>query len=60
MTPEEVADYYGVPLGTIYRWRVTGYGPRAAKIGRHLRYDQAEVERFIRACQNHSIEVTAR
>ena len=45
---EETARYLGVPTGTLYRWRVTGGGPPAYRVGRHLRYDPAEVRAWVR------------
>ncbi len=36
---EDVAIYLDVPIETLYAWRKKGYGPRAARIGKHLRYD---------------------
>lgn len=47
MTPEDVADYLGVPLQTIYFWRATGKGPAARKIGRHLRFVPADVRAYV-------------
>ncbi len=40
---QDVSDYLGIPIGTLYQWRHRRKGPRAAKVGRHLRYDPAEV-----------------
>lgn len=37
-TPDDVSAYLGVPIGTLYRWRCAGTGPRALRIGKHLRY----------------------
>jgi predicted DNA-binding transcriptional regulator AlpA len=42
-TPEDVSSYLGVPIETLYRWRYLGTGPKAARIGKHLRYDPADV-----------------
>lgn len=36
---EDVADYLGVPVKTLYQWKWRGEGPPVRKIGRHLRYD---------------------
>lgn len=44
---EEVAQYLGVPLGTIYNWRVSGKGPRAIRVGRHLRYRPSDVDAWL-------------
>ncbi|HLT09233.1 MAG TPA: helix-turn-helix domain-containing protein [Micromonosporaceae bacterium] len=46
-TAEEVAAYLGVPVRTLYQWRLRGTGPRASKVGRHLRYRWSEVERWL-------------
>lgn len=46
-TPEEVADYYGVPVATLYQWRHRGVGPRASKVGRHVRYRWEDVEKWL-------------
>jgi excisionase family DNA binding protein len=40
---DDVAEYLDVPVQTIYQWRKRKYGPPAAKIGKHLRYDPADV-----------------
>jgi excisionase family DNA binding protein len=42
-TVEEVAEFLGVPVNTLYQWRYRRTGPRAGRVGRHLRYDPAEV-----------------
>lgn len=44
---EEVSAYLGVPIATLYQWRHRGVGPRASKVGRHLRYRWADVERYL-------------
>lgn len=42
--PQDVADYLGVPVATVYQWRHKGYGPSSRRVGRHLRYRPDEVE----------------
>lgn len=42
-TPEEVAYFLGVPIATLYQWRYLGIGPKASRVGRHLRYLPADV-----------------
>jgi excisionase family DNA binding protein len=46
-TVDDVAAFLGVPVGTLYQWRHRRTGPRAAKLGRHLRYDPAEVRAWV-------------
>jgi excisionase family DNA binding protein len=43
----EVASYLGVPVKTLYQWRHKGVGPRAMRVGRHLRYRRSEVDRWL-------------
>lgn len=44
---EEVSAYLQVPVGTIYQWRHKGLGPRAVRVGRHLRYRWEDVDRWL-------------
>ena len=43
----EVAGLLQVPIGTIYQWRHRGEGPKPIRIGRHLRFDPADVETWV-------------
>jgi len=43
---QDVADYLGVPVKTLYQWRTHGYGPRARRVGRYLRYNPTEVREW--------------
>lgn len=45
-TVEEVSEYLGVPVQTLYQWRWRGIGPKSARVGRHLRYRWSDVERW--------------
>jgi excisionase family DNA binding protein len=40
---DDVARYLGVPVKTLYEWRVRRYGPPAARVGRFLRYREDDV-----------------
>lgn len=44
MSPQEVADFLGIPVGTLHQWRHRGTGPKGAKVGRHVRYRRSDVE----------------
>ncbi|MCM2428853.1 MULTISPECIES: helix-turn-helix transcriptional regulator [unclassified Streptomyces] len=48
-TPEELSAYLGVPLATLYAWNHRRVGPKATKVGRHLRYRWQEVEVWLDA-----------
>jgi excisionase family DNA binding protein len=49
LTTEELALLLQVPRATIYRWRYYGVGPPAARVGRHLRWDPADLEAWLEA-----------
>ena len=40
---EDTSAWLGVPVNTLYGWRSRGLGPRASRLGRHLRYLPADV-----------------
>ena len=46
---DEVADYIGIPKSSLYRWRVSGGGPRAMKVGKHLRFRRSDLEAWLNA-----------
>ena len=46
-TVEDVSTFLGVPIATLYQWRYRRTGPRAIRVGRHLRYDPAEVRAWL-------------
>ena len=39
----DVAAYLGVPVETVREWRKRRTGPTGRRVGKHLRYDPAEV-----------------
>ncbi|MCH7583464.1 MAG: helix-turn-helix domain-containing protein [Acidobacteria bacterium] len=47
LTVQDLAQYLGVPAGTLYQWRYRRQGPPGFRVGRHLRYRQADVEVWI-------------
>ncbi|MGH3937565.1 MAG: helix-turn-helix transcriptional regulator [Pseudonocardiaceae bacterium] len=42
-TVKDVSGYLGVPVQTLYSWRVKGYGPRGRRMGKYLRYRPEDV-----------------
>ncbi len=46
-TVDEVSAYLRIPVGTLYQWRRRRKGPRAAKVGRYLRYNPDEVRAWL-------------
>lgn len=47
LTIEELSEYLGVPVRTLYDWRLSGRGPRAVHVGRQLRYFISDVQRWL-------------
>jgi excisionase family DNA binding protein len=47
LTVEELAEYLGVPVATIYAWRYRREGPSGFKVGKHVRYRWRDVEEWI-------------
>ena len=51
MTTRQAADYLGLSVHTLNKWRWDGRGPRYIKLGAAVRYRQDELDRFIEAGQ---------
>jgi excisionase family DNA binding protein len=47
LSMEEVAELLGVPVGTVRSWRDRGRGPRAVRVGLHLRYRRSDIENWL-------------
>ena len=47
LTAVELAAFLSIPVATVRQWRYMGVGPKAFKVGRHLRYDPDEVMRWL-------------
>jgi hypothetical protein len=52
LTPKQSAEFLGVSVDTLARWRVVGVGPAFVKFSRAkqalVRYRREDLERFIR------------
>ncbi len=49
MTTDEVAQYLRVPVSTVHRWRSLGEAPKAARVGKHLRWRRADIDAWLEA-----------
>lgn len=47
LSVDEVAEFLGIPVATLYQWRHKGAGPDAYRVGRHLRYEPATVRAWL-------------
>ncbi|MFJ5269324.1 helix-turn-helix domain-containing protein [Streptomyces sp. NPDC088358] len=43
LTPDDIAEIFEVPKETVYQWRKKRTGPPGFRIGKHIRYDPADV-----------------
>jgi excisionase family DNA binding protein len=49
ITSQQLAEVLGIPLATVYQWRMRGTGPRAIKVGKHVRYRVSDVADWLDA-----------
>jgi excisionase family DNA binding protein len=47
LTPDQAGEFLQIPPETLRRWRGLGTGPKFAKVGRHVRYREAELIRWL-------------
>ncbi|WP_327578436.1 helix-turn-helix domain-containing protein [Streptomyces sp. NBC_00145] len=47
LTPDDIAEIFSVPLETVYQWRKKRTGPLGFRVGKHLRYDPADVRAYV-------------
>ena len=49
VSTKELSEIWGVPESTLRYWRCAEIGPTYVKLGGRIRYDLADVERYVRA-----------
>lgn len=54
LSVEDLAEYLGVPVSTVYVWNSKGTGPKRFRLGRHVRYRQVDVDAWIDTQEAHS------
>jgi predicted DNA-binding transcriptional regulator AlpA len=47
LTPDDIAEMFEVPKETVYQWRKKRTGPPGFRIGKHIRYDPADVRTYV-------------
>jgi predicted DNA-binding transcriptional regulator AlpA len=50
MNEHQVADYIGMSVASVRRWRTIRNGPKFLKIGSAVRYKREEVEGWLNSC----------
>jgi len=48
-TAQELASCLSIPLATLYRFNYLGTGPERIRVGRHVRYRESDVQRWLEA-----------
>lgn len=48
-TNQQTAEYLGVPVQTLAKWRLDGAAPRGFRVGKYLRYDPADIADWLEA-----------
>ena len=46
-TTAEVADYLNTPTATVHQWLYKGIGPKSYKVGKHRRFQWADVDAWL-------------
>ena len=54
LTPKEADEFCRTSSSTLAKRRLAGLPPRFLKIGRSVRYDKAELEKFLDTCRRRS------
>lgn len=49
LSMQELSDWLQVPIKTLYDWRHKGEGPPTIRVGRHLRFDPADIADWLNA-----------
>ncbi|WP_050055748.1 helix-turn-helix domain-containing protein [Pseudarthrobacter siccitolerans] len=49
LTPKEICAQLQIPEQTFYQWRVKHVGPKAHRIGKHLRISRRDFEAWLSA-----------
>ncbi len=47
LSPQELADWLGVPVKSVYRWNQHNTGPRPTRIGKHVRYSRQAIAAWV-------------
>jgi predicted DNA-binding transcriptional regulator AlpA len=47
LEPSIVSERWKIPVKTLYHWHAMGVGPPVYKIGRHLRYREADIASWL-------------
>ncbi len=54
MATPQAANYLGLSVSTLNKWRVYGQGPKFVKLGRAVRYRVEDLVQFAKMCSKSS------
>jgi len=46
-TIDDVSEFLGIPVKTLYQWRTKQYGPKGKRVGRYVRYKPEDVMAWV-------------
>lgn len=49
---QDVSDYLGIPVQTLYQWRTKGYGPPGVRMGKYIRFEPDDVRAWFAALKD--------
>lgn len=52
----ELADYLGVPVSTIYDWRTNGKGPRAYRFGKRIMFGVTDIHAWMETVREPQVQ----
>ncbi|MCC5647961.1 helix-turn-helix domain-containing protein [Nostoc sp. CHAB 5824] len=59
LQPAELAKELKIPLSNLAKWRLHGGGPVFLKLGKNVRYEWSEVERWLESRKQRTTSDTA-
>ncbi|MEU4955125.1 helix-turn-helix transcriptional regulator [Streptomyces lavendulae] len=59
LTPDDIAELFEVSVETVYQWRKKRAGPPGFRVGKHTRYDPADVHAWIAEQKRNDISQAA-
>jgi predicted DNA-binding transcriptional regulator AlpA len=53
-TIDDVSEFLGIPVKTLYQWRTKQYGPKGKRVGRYVRYKPEDVMAWVDAADEYA------
>jgi len=59
LTPDQLADEWGIPVQTLAQWRYLGKGPAFVRLGRKIRYRRPDLNAYLESQRRTRTDVRA-